>query len=231
MLQFQFAGSTRRGREVIRDSMGQAALAVATPLLGRVYLDADLDGSFQPAIDTPIAEVPVWLDEQAAKTDFQGLFRFDGVSPGAHTIRAELAGVPADFVFADIPERTIAVVPYRENVLYFRVARAGRVMGAVTYMDYAGGPDKEVERPLPDVRIVAGNDRDAFSEANGSFLLGDLTPGTYELRLDPETLPAGYVASPDVVTVTVMPGENLQNVRFQLTMPPRPIIEKRLPED
>ena len=185
----------------------------------------------KPALDTPIAEVPVWLDNQPVKTDAEGQFRFDGVSPGAHTVRAELAGVPADFVFADIPERTIAVVPYRENTLYFRVAKAGRVMGTVTYLDYSSDPDKGVERPLPDVRIVAGSERDTFSEANGGFLLGDLTPGTYELRLDPASLPANYVPSPSVVTVNVAPGESLQNVQFKLIIPPRPVIERRLPED
>jgi hypothetical protein len=98
-------------------------------------------------------------------------------------------------------------------------------------MDDTINPDTPVERPLPDARIVAGSGRDAFTEANGSFLLGDLTPGIYELSLDPATLPADYVSNPPAVIVTVKPGENVQNVRFQMAIPPRPVIEKRLPED
>jgi hypothetical protein len=228
MLQFQFSGSARRDREVVRDARGQSALAVATPLAGRVYLDNDLNGSFEPATDTPIGEVPIWLDEQSASTDAAGQFRFDHVAAGPHTIRAELAGVPADLVFADIPERTIAVVPYQQNDVSFRVARAGRVLGVVTYADYTSDPDKAMQRPLPDARIIAGGDRDTFSEANGGFLLGDLTPATYELRLDPTTLPAGYVARPEVITVTVYPGESVQGVHFELAIPPRPVIERKL---
>jgi hypothetical protein len=42
-----------------------------------------------------------------------------------------------------------------------------------------------VEKPAPDVRIVASADLDTFSESNGYFVLGDLPPGTYRLTPDP----------------------------------------------
>jgi hypothetical protein len=80
------------------------------------------------------------------------------------------------------------------------------------------------------VRIVGNGDRDTFSESNGSFLLGDIIPGSYELKLDPATLPEHYLPTPEFIRVHVGPGETVQNIRFHLAVPPRSVIERRVPE-
>ena len=46
---------------------------------------------------------------------------------------------------------------------------------------------------------------------------------------DPETIPAGYVARPATVAVDVRPGKPPENIKFELIIPPRPVIEKSLP--
>jgi hypothetical protein len=96
-------------------------------------------------------------------------------------------------------------------------------------MDYSQDPENPIERPLADARVVADNEHDTFSGTNGNITLGSLPPGSYRLRLDPETVPAGYVQSPDSVPVQVKPGETIRGVRFQLVVPPKPVILKELP--
>jgi hypothetical protein len=197
---------------------------------GRAYLDRDLDGTFSGGTDRPVADIPVFLDGvHVASTDAQGMFCVEGVIPGAHTLRAGLEGVPADMVFAGPAEKTVAVLPFRDNVLDFRLVRTGRIGGRISYLDYGGDPEAPVERPLPDARILAGSEHDAYSEANGRFMLGDLPPGTYELRLDPETLPPGYEPRLPALAVIVAPGETVQGADFLLVVPPKPIVEKSLP--
>ena len=222
MLQVELGGHMDRGREFRSDAASRAVVVVGARLSGRVYLDSDFNGAFDSKIDAPVRDVSVWMDdEKVARTDGQGLFRFENVSTNAHKLRAALDGVPAELVFADLPERTTAVIPYNENIVNFRVVRAGRITGRVSYTDH----------PAADIRIIASGDRDTFSEFNGNFLLSDLPPGTYDLRVDPETVPQSYVSKPEVMRIEVKPGRASDNVQFQLVIPPRPVIEKSLPEE
>jgi hypothetical protein len=97
-------------------------------------------------------------------------------------------------------------------------------------MDYTQDPSSPVERSMADGRIVIVKpDLDSYSEANGTFTFGDLAPGTYELKVASETIPAGYVAVPASVRVEVKAGESAQNVRFTIMQAPRQVVEKRLP--
>ena len=195
----------------------QAGSLLALPLNANFQ---HFNGAFDSKIDAPVRDISVWLDdEKVARTDAQGIFRFENVSTNAHKLRAALDGVPAELVFADLPERTTAVIPYNENVVNFRVVKAGRITGRITYADH----------PAADVRIVASGDRDTFSENTGNFLMSDLPPGNYELRVDPETVPQFYVSKPEVVHIEVKPGRATDNIQFQLVIPQRPVIEKSLP--
>jgi hypothetical protein len=229
VLQLELGGSALH-REMQRNTEGVARVIIPSPLIGRVYLDADLDGKFDAAHDRPINDVRVWLDGQKpALSDAQGMFRFDQVPPGAHRLRAELNGVPAGLVFSGSDERTVAVAPYQPTAQDFRVIPTGQIHGKVVYLDYSDDPDHPVERPLPDARVVATGDQDTYSETSGNFILGDLPPRQYQLRIDPASIPKGYASQPSLLTVTVRPGEVLRNVIFKLVIPPKPVIEKTLP--
>jgi hypothetical protein len=77
--------------------------------------------------------------------------------------------------------------------------------------------------PLPDAHILTSRDRDAYSEGDGTFLLGDLVPGSYTVRLDPASVPRGLVPEPASRTVIVTPGQTVGGVEFRLA---RPVIQK-----
>ncbi|MBZ5498374.1 MAG: SPOR domain-containing protein [Acidobacteriia bacterium] len=224
------------GGRLVRESAGTGSNFVSgsvvhrAPVTGRVFLDEDLNGAFDEAVERPVADVQVRMDgTQVAVTDARGLFRFGQVEPGAHTVQAGLEGLPADMIFADAQEKTIAVLPYRDNILNFRVVQTGRITGKVTYLDYSKNPEIPVERPLPDARITAGSRHDALSELNGIFLIGDLPPGTYELEIDRNTLPEGYAPKPASIQVVVKPGKTMGDVAFLLVIPPKPVVQKILP--
>jgi hypothetical protein len=221
-LQFQIGGKLLRPREILRDSRGVPRINARTTILGRVYVD---DG------DRGVADTEVWLDQgTVTRTDAHGLYRFDGVEPGGHTVRAEIAGIPAGYVFAGSGQTTIAAVPNRENRADFRVIRTGHIEGRVTYLDYSADADNPRELPFPDAHLILTGDGDTFTESNGNFVVGDLTPGRYEVRVDPASIPAGYLSQPASITVTVEPGGHPPTVRFRLVVPPKPVIQIRPPE-
>jgi hypothetical protein len=230
MLQVQFGGKIVRPREIRRDSHGVARVAAHAIITGLVYIDVNYNGEFD-AGDRAIPDVRVWRDGEAMTlTDARGYYRFDNVDSGAHTIRAELAGVPAGFVFAGSSERTLAVMPNHENRLDFRVIKTGQIAGKVTYMDYSLDSEHPIESGFPDAHLLATGDRDTYSEGNGSFLLGDLPPGQYEIHLDPATVPKGYVSQPPSYVVRVTPGAISKEPRFRLAIPPKPVIQIREPD-
>jgi hypothetical protein len=225
----EIGGSLIREPERTSRADGPRSIVQLTRISGRVFLDANLNHIFDETVDRTIAGVQIRLDgTQVATSDARGLFRFEQVAPGAHTVNASLEGLPADMVFADVPDKTVAVLSYKENILNFSVLRTGRITGRVTCLEYRDASETPVERALPDVRIVASSRYDALSEINGMFLLGDLPPGDYELKLDRANIPAGYVAKNGSIRVVVKPGQTVTGVSFQLAVPPKPIIQKIL---
>jgi hypothetical protein len=228
MLQIEFGGRVNRERVLTRDGLGRPIAVIATRLMGHVYVDSNLSGTFEDSVDRPISDVLIRLDDDTdVRTDSSGFFRIESISPGAHTVRATLEQIPADLVFAEFPERTVPVIPDRQNVVNFRVVQAGRIKGRVTFADSTGG-EALVERPAPDVRIVAHGDRETFSETNGAFLMGDLPPGSYEVSIAADSIPAGYVSDPVSTRVQVLPGMTSDEIQFRLIIPPRPVVEREL---
>ena len=230
-LSFAIGGRVVNRQEVRQDTDGRITVAAQATLEGHIYEDSDLNGVFDPGKDAPVSDVTVWLDKDTSvRTDANGAFRFDHVKPGAHSVHADLADVPADMVFADPSERRIAVLPYRTNTQDFAVVHTGGATGKITYLDYRENADKPTERPMAEARIVAGGEFDTYSDVQGNLTLGSLPPGVYHLRVDPETIPEGYAVSPEQIEVSVRPGVVARNLRFQLVIPPKPVIIKDLPK-
>ncbi len=224
LIQLEFGGHLRQNRSLEMDSAGNPRIVAEAPLVGRIYLDMDSNGKFDPGVDRPMPGVVVWLDRsKSATSDAQGNYRFDEVEPGAHQLQPDIAAVAADLTFAGAAEKTVNVAPYRNNKQDLRLVKTSRIAGKVTYVDYSD-IDNPVERPLPDARIVATDRFDTFSEVDGQFLLGDLPPGEYSFHLDPATIPANYQPKQSIVSVNLKSGESLTGIRFELVVPPKPVI-------
>jgi hypothetical protein len=223
-LRFEIGGPLLAKREQVTAN-SRTALVVLASLTGQVYFDADLDGSFKAGVDRPLPQMQVLLDgEIATTTDASGYFHFDGLTPGSHRLRARIATLPANLIFAQ-EELNVAVMPYRSNRQDFRAIRTGKIQGTVTIatLDDAG---RETVKPYPDVRIIAIGNRDTFSESDGAFVLGDLPPGTYQLRIDPGTVPGDFIGHPATQTVEVKSGKSSSGVEFRLS---RPVIVRSAP--
>jgi hypothetical protein len=224
-LLIEINGPLGRRRELVRDAQGSARVMVFASLTGRVYLDSNYNNRLDGRDEKGISGMKIWLDDEAViETDGNGSYRFDGITPGTHRIRADLSGVPAGFVFADQGERSLAVFPYRPNRQDVAIIKTAQIRGSVTVFDYSDDPDNPVRRPFPDARLVTSSERDTFSEIDGLFLFGDLPPQRYVISIDPSTIPSGYVAKPSTITVQPRPGE-AGTADFELMIPPRPVLQ------
>jgi hypothetical protein len=217
-------------REDLRkDEDGRVSVIAQVSLEGRVYLDSDEDNVFDPESDLAMSGITIWLDEQTSTvTDATGLYRFDHLKSGTHAVKADLSEVPADMVFAESGDRRVAVLPFKNNVQNFPIIRTGTLSGKVTYLDYSN-PDNPVRKPLGDAHVIADSENDTYSDLDGNFTLGSMRPGFYELRVDPETTPEGYVASVTPRQIQVKAGESLRGVQIELAIPPKPVLIRDLP--
>ncbi len=225
LLSFEIGGTLIRRKEVATGNNAQTALVVPASLNGQVYHDVNLNSQFNSGVDRPLSQMTVWLDEQlSTTTDSGGYYKFDGIATGTHRVRVDTATLPARLIFAT-EDLKVAVMPYRANRQDFRAIPSGRIEGTVSIvkMDDAGTAQA---KPYPDAHLFATGNRDTFSEGDGGFVLGDIPPGTYELKVDPTSIPAGFVARPEVRAVEVKPGQTTKSVEFRLV---RPVIAKAAP--
>ena len=100
----------------------------------------------------------------------------------------------------------------------------------MTYFDYSDDPDKPVEKPLVEARIIADGEHDTYSDVDGNITMGSLMPGVYRLKVDTENAPEGYVALVEPQEIQIKAGETQRGIRVQLMLPPKPIIIKDLPK-
>jgi hypothetical protein len=224
------AGPVITRDDIRRGEDGRVSVVSPASLEGRVFHDVNGDNAFTSNTDIPMPGIRIWLDRNnSVITDAQGAYRFSNLKSGTHAVRADLAEVPADMVFADSGDRRVALLPFRDNVQNFAVVRTGSVSGKVTFLDYSRDPDKPTSRPLAEARVIADSEHDTYSDLSGNITLGSLRPGAYQLKVDPETAPEGYVASVEPQEIVVKAGENLSGIQIQLKLAPRKVVSQELP--
>jgi hypothetical protein len=162
---------------------------------GTIFRDDQSVGSLEPGMK-PIPEVEVLLDDRRrALTKNDGTYRFPNVPRGKHKIAAMYHSrdpffftTPSD---AEVDEDgTVDFgIGYTLSGLMGQVLNdAGRGIGGVA------------------VKIQSrGIKWSAVTEEDGSFFVPSLSAGEYEVKADPDSLPAGYaadaLAEPELVTV------------------------------
>jgi hypothetical protein len=155
------------------------------------------------------------------ETDGAGRFKIDEVKAGGHNVYLDLLSVRADLTLLDGPQQAATLAPGRDRVVDFRLVRTGRVAGVVWFDQNENGVLDEGEQPLADVRLVAGGGRDTLTDANGSFVVGDLPPGEYALLLDEKTLPERTKSAAGSLTVKVVAGNETGGLKLAvIALPP-----------
>lgn len=194
---------------------------------GRVegYLFIDLNNNGQRDPNEPgVQDALLRLDDQLARTNAQGYFRFPPVGPGSY--RIEIARAPLGLV-ATVPTPIPVTVAIGQVVsLEIPMRAVGIIRGRVFDDKNRNGKADPDEPGLVNVRVFAvgtATSTEARSGANGQYIL-QVPPGSYTVTLDRTTLPKRYEpTTPVTVSVTVQTGQTV-TVDFGAYEVPRPVL-------
>ncbi len=154
-------------------------------ITGRVVNDlGDNPGllSFAPG---GVANVAVILDGVTVqRTDLQGNFQFNFVSPGTHQVRVETTSIPPGLT-VDQPVVSVTLQGGQTGQVYFRVGNFGGIGGHIYAHDSSGGLV-----PLQNVQVRVDGGQYSVTDPQGNYGFGRLAPGDHVVTVIENTVPA-----------------------------------------
>lgn len=169
-------------------------------LTGLVFFDQNRDGVRQKD-EKELPSVPVRLRRTplALRTNRQGTFTIQNVPAALYQLEVGLDSLPLGLLIPRSAMPVVRVDPGDLTEVEIGAIRSGQVRGRV-FLDQDGDSRYgRGERDLEGVRLlVEPGGLEVYTASFGQFGLEELMPGRYEIRVDPEYLPA-EAATPPVI--------------------------------
>ncbi|MHB8178829.1 MAG: MSCRAMM family protein [Vulcanimicrobiaceae bacterium] len=175
----------------------------------------------------PLQGVTLTLDRKGAvtRTGPNGSYAFGRLSAGRHTVQVNTASLPATAAFAP-GQATQSVIVQSGQVakLNFVAQTLGSIAGKVIYALGAPGKVKAGSGVLNSYVVAQPGNEAAIVNRDGSFLLDNLPPGHYRVKVDPETLPQGTGSQSPASLVNLAAGENVRGLLFTVGAKSKSVI-------
>jgi hypothetical protein len=194
-------------------------------IYGRVFVDADADGSRDP--DEPGLEGVRVVTDTGKKviTDKDGRFVIPSSGRSAsYRVSLDLDSVPA--IYSPTQGTQAANVrPGNLTEINLGVSPLNSVSGVVEW-----STSEEKSRPIAGARVLLrrAGDRTVISDSvtgnDGAYYLSDIRPGRYTIQIDPQTLPAG-ASVVEERAVEIGPAATPQDLK----LPPVHVLDRPAP--
>jgi hypothetical protein len=135
--------------------------------------------------DIPVANVQLELDRYTLITDENGTFTAD-LPPGDYEVKLQAATLPVTFRLVSENKATIIIERGRETPLVFEAAATAAVSGRVLEDANSDGLADENAKGVPAQLVLTDSEglrRSIFTDAEGSFLVKGLLPGTARIKV------------------------------------------------
>jgi len=166
--------------------------------------------------------VRINLGNYTITTNKDGTFEFPSLTPGIHRVRIEFSDLPS-YLTSITPESVdIKVEAGKETNFDFILAYFGALGGK---LELANEPTMKLEEEpeLQDIRVyLEGTDFETLTNTGGSFVLGDVKPGKYKLKVDPDFLPEELETDPKDIEIEVRGKEKTDNLYLPIRYKTRP---------
>jgi len=200
--------------------VGPEPTTESAAVVARVFLDHDLDQVFDPGTDEPIAGARFHGVGRAStrSSDSEGRVLLSRLSP-LHpiTLGLNLASLEDPYWIPTRKPETLVLRPGQVYVLEVPVAVTGEVEGTIWLEE---GTERQpaanvlVQALTPNGRVAAET-RTAY---DGLYILDQVPPGQYAIRIDPEQLNRLHLTSTDPVSIELgQGGEIIRQIDLELT--------------
>ena len=163
-----------------------------------------------------IANIRIHLGNYTISTNSDGSFEFPSLTSGIHRLRVEYSDIPS-YLTAITPESVdVRVEAGKETKFNFVLAYFGEINGKV---QLANEPKIKLEElpELQDIRVyLDGTEFETLTNLDGSFKLGDVKPGKYKLKVDPDFLPEELETSKKEVDIEVHAKGKVENIQLPI---------------
>lgn len=212
----------RPGVQLGQNVIPTQAIAPTGKIIGRFFVDNDLNGVYDPSADRPISNVRVIISNSvAAVTDQEGRYTVQNLPRGFVSVNTDAASIPASLAFITPFRQDVFILPNRTRTINFRFAKLSRLEGIVKAIP------NPTETPVKDIRVyLEGTDRDTLTDELGHFSITDVPPGKYVLKLDPDYLQPTEQTKQNALSIDLKPGERLRGVEFVVEPREKQIEEK-----
>jgi hypothetical protein len=193
---------------------------------GWVFNDANLNGAFDVG-ELGVEGVKMRLeDNSTVTTDKNGHYQFPAVSAGKHVVSLEARRIPATYTF--LGSETLAVEVQRRGTarVDFPFVRGASIRGRVLAEPQGKGKAAFEAGGVPDVLVILQpGDLNTYTDSEGYFAFEGVIPKTYQVSLDPQTLPAyAQITSSKTLTLNLTPGGQAHGLQFKVNIGERRII-------
>jgi hypothetical protein len=189
---------------------------------GRVFRDVNGNGVYdngEPVFAAVTVGVP---GEFTAQTDQKGQYALEQITPGVKTVKIEMKDLPIELILPEGDARNVTLKSKGTARLDFPLVEAATIKGKVFIDANNNGVYDFGEEGLEDISIyLSPKPRTAKSDENGRFLFEFLSPGSYEVSMDPNRMPLEYkLASPEKIEVKLLGGQETSDTDFCVILKP-----------
>ncbi len=202
-----------------------------------VWNDLNGDG-IQDGGEPGLAGVIIYLDlntngtldggEPSDTTDGAGAYLFTNLAAASYTVRVELSTVPAGFVLTSANNPTVVMLSAGEVYADadFGFQQQDAMIGDFVWNDLNGNGIQDGGEPglagvtvyldLNSNSVFDGGEPNDTSDGVGAYAITNLAIGIYTVRVDPTTVPAGFVLTSANIPLSVplAAGDNFMTADF-----------------
>ena len=169
-----------------------------------------------------IGNVRVHLGNFTIKTNELGVFEFPSLTSGIHKLRVEYSDLPS-YLTSITPESVdVNVEAGKETNFNFVLAYFGSLSGKIQLVNEPSIKLEE-EPQLQDIRVyLDGSEFETLTNLDGTFILGDVKPGKYKLKVDPDYLPKELEIDQKEIVIDVHGKDKIENIELPIKYKTKP---------
>ena len=160
---------------------------------GYVFKDYDIDGIKESA-EPGISGVKLWLGKNKSETtNADGYYRFKSVKAKKAYVTIDTVSIPAGFTLTASHGQAAAITHGRGSRLDFGIISQTEISGLVFYDKDDDGQFGPGDSGIRAVILSLKDGTKVATDNSGKFFFRKLSPGTYTLNLNLNSLPVEYI--------------------------------------